>query len=316
MTVPLGEGVWERVADDITCATCCIEFERRHGWSLARAEAWALQHLGMRDWGRTVRLVTLHRMQPPLAAFVSDVLFRGDCARQPSLPGLVGGAVAFVPVPSQAPALRSGQSDHATRVPPIRGGAGLETDLADVPHADRLPGDLRSRLPAHGYVNYLEALAVVQALERSAVHNNGHPAPTLAVLALYPAQAELIRLLMARSPDLAGRTAVRVEVPGALAEQDCDTVFVSLTRSHAHRPVAFGEEPTSLGLALTRARRRLVLFGDVGTLMRRSQWTGPLDHLDEAAANRERDIVAHLLEYAHAPGPCREALACGEGSVS
>jgi hypothetical protein len=80
--------------------------------------------------------------------------------------------------------------------------------------------------------------------------------------------------------------------------------------------VTFGDGPAGLALTLTRARRRLVVFGDAGTLARRGQWTGPVDHLDEAAAGHERDVVGRLLEYIHGHGPHRDAFAVGEGSAS
>jgi superfamily I DNA and/or RNA helicase len=136
-----------------------------------------------------------------------------------------------------------------------------------------------------------------------------------AVIALYSAQAELIRTLIGRSPTLAGRPAPRVDVPDAFRESEFDAVFVSLTRSHAHRAVTFGGDPALLAVTLTRARRRLVVFGDAGTLARRAQWAGPVDHQDEAAAGRERDVVGRLLEYIHGHGPHRAAFAVGEGNA-
>jgi hypothetical protein len=184
-----------------------------------------------------------------------------------------------------------------------------------VPHADRLPGEFRAALPRHGLVNYVEAAAVVRGLEKvvAALPDGASPP---AVVALYPAQAELIRLLLGRSRAFAGRRAPVVDVPAAFREREFDTVLVSLTRSHAHRAVTFGEGPEFLALALTRARLRLVLFGDAGTLARRAQWAGPVDHLDEAAAGHERDVVARLLEYVHGRGRHREAFAVREGSSS
>jgi hypothetical protein len=56
-----------------------------------------------------------------------------------------------------------------------------------------------------------------------------------------------------------------------------------------------------VALALTRAADRLLVFGDPGTLSRRAQWGGPLDHLDEAAAARERGLVGRLLACAVGP---------------
>jgi hypothetical protein len=250
-------------------------------------------------------------MHARLAAFVSDLLFRGEGLALPAATAASGSA-EFVPVPALAVDRRGGRGS----LPP-KGGAGLETDLTDVPHGDRLPGEFRAALPRHGLVNYMEAAAVVRALERLATAKAGAEALSdVVVIALYPAQAELIRLLLGRSKAFANRAAPRVEVPGACREQEYDTVFVSLTRSHAHRAVTFGEGPAVLALALTRARRRLVVFGDVGTLGRRGQWSGPVDHLDEASAGQERDVVGRLLDYIHGRGRHRDAFAVGEGTLS
>jgi hypothetical protein len=306
--VALAEGVREMVADGGAWHTCCIEFDRRAGWSFPEAEAWARRHLGVRDLGRTARLVVPHRMRPPLAAVVSDILYRGDGAHVPPASAAAEPALRFVPVPADR---RGGRGEPApgARGLPAKGGAGLEVDLADVPHGDRLPGELRAALPERGVVNYMEAAALVRALEKVA-------AASVAVIALSPAQAELIRLLVRRSPVLAGGPAPRVDVPAGFREEEFDTVLLSLTRSHAYRPAALGEGPAHLALALTRARRQLVVFGDVGTLARRGQSAGPVDHLDEASAGRERDIVVRLLEYVHGRGSHREAFAVAEGSTS
>src|SRR5205807_8553748 len=87
-----------------------------------------------------------------------------------------------------------------------RAGAGLELDLSGPRQGgDRLPGDLRAALPQRGLVNYFEAQAVVRRLEElfAAAESPGR----VGVLALYPAQAELIRQLVRRTPRLAGFTA-------------------------------------------------------------------------------------------------------------
>jgi hypothetical protein len=54
---------------------------------------------------------------------------------------------------------------------------------------------------------------------------------------------------------------------------------------------------------LTRAASRLILFGDAGTLARRCQWNGAIDHLDETAGERERGLIARLTAYLHGHGP-------------
>lgn len=323
---PCGEGTWQ---------TCCLEFDRQAGWQRPQAEEWVQRRLGARDLGRTARLDVPHRMHPDLALFLSHLLFAGEY-RLPE-GGFSGPApavngrpcrVEFVPVP---PLRDRGDSIPArgAAAPPARGpavnlsrkgGAGLEVDLSDPRHRSRLPADLGVELPAQGFVNYAEAQAVVRALEGLADRPDDWPngaaeRPTVAVMALYAAQVSLLRALMQRSAKLAAAPfTVAVDLPAAFLERECAVVVLGLTRSHSHRPVTYGEGPELLTLALTRARNRLVLLGDAGCLARRSQWEGPLDHLDDLAAARERELAAHLVHYVEGKGGYPHAFYLHEGA--
>jgi hypothetical protein len=317
-----------RVPRPAAWRTCCVEFERGAGWNRRRAEEWVEQHLGLRDSGRAVRLDVPYRMRHELALFLSDLLFEGEY-RVPATPE-GGPAVEFVPVPplrdsvlQGAGAVLSGQrSGHGrgrsaqavhTAQPPRRGGAGLELDLADGRHRDRLPSEFRAALPDVGLVNYLEAQAVVRALEALAADPAEGRRPSVGVIALYPGQAALIRRLLQQAPAAAALNPT-VDVPAGFRERECDIVLVSLTRSHSHRAVSFGDGPQALAVALTRARSKLVVFGDVGTLARRDQWHNPLDHLDDAASGREWVIVSQLLAYVQGQGRHAPLFQIREGS--
>ncbi len=220
----------------------------------------------------------------------------------------------------------------ATRLRHVKGGAGLETDLTDSRRIDQMPADLRAALPPRGVVNYLEAQALIRRLEgmladdsfraaaerwqqnqaRPCEHQGavcaapgqttGRPAhcPAVAIVALYPTQGELISRMLQRVPALlASPVTVEVGTPSSFRHRECMTALVSLTRSHTHRAVPFGDGPEALALALTRAAERVILFGDPGTLARRSQWQGALDHLDDTAAERERAVLARLVRAVH-----------------
>jgi hypothetical protein len=227
----------------------------------------------------------------------------------------------------------------------LKGGAGLELDLADNRPLEQLPAELRSCLPRQGLVNYLEARAVVNHLEglvqnesfRLACehwrhhrlwpceHGCASPAvcgcpqpdngPAVNVMALYPAQVALLRHLIEKSPTLTtAPIPIEVGPPSAFYQRECLLALVSLTRSHTHRAVSYGEHPAALAQALTRAAAGLVLFGDPGTLARRSQWQGPLDHLDESAAEREGSLVSQLVQYLQGHGPHPSVFHLQEGS--
>jgi hypothetical protein len=268
-------------------------------------------------------------MAPALARWVADVLFDGGyrvppaAEARPGQPGPFGPTpVVFVPVPGQprdnhrppkadGPGPRSGNPPRQQG----RGGAGLELDLADPRHRDRLPSELRPCLPERGLVNYLEAQALVRLLTGAAADLVGRGIRSVGVMALYPAQVELLRRMLAQDRALAAQgLQVQVDVPDAFRERDFPVVLLSLTRSHTHRAVSYGEDPAQLALALTRARQQLVLFGDPGTLIRRSQWEGALDHLDPAAAARERERIALLVQYLQGHGRHARAFHLREGT--
>jgi hypothetical protein len=301
----LGGGVCElvgqRTGDSGRAApwfTAALEFTRARGWDRPKAEAWVRSHVGRHGPARTIRLDTSHRMAPALARVVDDLL--GNGVHTPGhLPRSSANAddaavpVEFVAVP---PVERNGYAgpSHAHR----RGGAGFEIDLADPRSRGHLPPDVRDGLPARGLVNLVEARAVVDRLERLIAE---HASAPVGVLALTAAQATLIRQLVARTPALAGVDVI-VTTPPGLRQREVRTLVISLTRSHVNRAVFYGEDPNWLPLALARGRERLILVGDPGTLARRAQWDGPLDHLDAAAARRERDFADHLVSYLQGRG--------------
>src|SRR5205085_5002097 len=109
------------------------------------------------------------------------------------------------------------------------------------------------------------------------------------------AQVDLLRLLIGRSTVLSPRQApIEVGLPEVFAGREFSTVCLSLTRSHAHRACAFAESWRQWIVALTRARRRLILCGEPGALVRRAQFTGRLDQLDDADAAREAQLASDL----------------------
>jgi hypothetical protein len=306
--------------------TCRIEFDRTAGWDRTRAEAWIQDHLHIRALGRTAYLEVPHRMAPPLAAVVADLLFDEPFLEFDDQVAACA-PVEFISVPSLASP--KGQRDRMKGVrfdgrpmPALKASwaascSGVELDLAAPRQADRLPTELRAGLPGRGYVNYLEAQAVVRRLEALLTESAARRGDLteVAVLALYPSQVQLIRRMICQSARLkASNVPLIVDLPAALRQREAQVVVLSLTRSHGHRAVSFGDGPQTLTLALTRARQRLILVGDPGTLLRRAQREGALDHLDDAAAARERDIIRRLVCYLEGHGRHPSAFHLVEGS--
>jgi AAA domain len=337
--------------------TCALEFAREAGWTRQRAEEWVVEHLRIRSPGRTALLTVPYRLDPPLAHFLSDLLFAAHYQPvQAASKALVSRPpVEFVAVPPFASAEgrhragggrgRGAVSVRVPRLRSVKGGAGLEVNLADERPLTQLPSELRALLPRQGLVNYLEALALVKHLEtllgdesirlaceqwqrrrpEPCEHGCLSPSacdcpppdnrPAVAVMALYAAQVELLRHLIQQAPAL-NRSAVAIEIgpPSAFSHRECLFALVSLTRSHTHRAVSYGEHPHALIQALTRASCGLILFGDPGTLARRSQWHGPLDHLDDSAAQFEGNLIGQLVHYLQGHGLHSAVFHVQEGS--
>lgn len=324
------EGIREVFDSQGDGRTFCLEFPRSEQWDLKRAAEFARHRLGLSELGRTSRLGRLPRQASAgVTAVVADLLGDNSADGTPAADGVddscrrgCAAVVDFVAVPRDRDA-RAGHSHAAA--PPARGGAGLEQDLAQRSPGDRLPVELRPLLPERGLVNYLEAGAVIGSLEMLAADpatllgdrsgRNG-TRPIVAVIALYAAQVALLRCLADRCAALR-KAAFDLEIglPEAFREREFGWVLVSLTRSHVHRAVTYGDGPGALALALTRARKKLILFGDPGTLARRRQWKGRLEQLTEMEAAGERAWVDRLVSYLQGAGRHARLFQFREGST-
>jgi hypothetical protein len=307
------------------CCTMALHFDRAAGWDRESAQRWVAERLHLRELGRTTLLTTPYRPVPNLARCLAEVLFpqahwlRSAAYVTPGwAAGLATPPVEFVPATSagrpeaSAPDTRANGAGTAPagHARPIRG-AGLEVDLGDRRRREHLEQELKSPLPPTGLCNPAEARVVVRLLEElvrdagflaawsgwQATHPAGQPL-AIAVMALFPAQVELLRLLILQSEVLgSGQPALEVGLPSAFQGRECLVAVLSLTRSHTHRAVPFSDHPRSFGLALTRAAARVLVVGDAGTMLRRTQWQGALDHLDDSAGRREQALIGHFISH-------------------
>jgi hypothetical protein len=336
--VNLGDGVTEAV--HLLAGhwqTARLEFDRAAGWTRDKAIAWLRDRLRLPGHDRTLLLDRPHRHGPALASWLGDLLeesHRGSSATVPAP------CVEFVTVPSLHDDHRHGRRhDHGSRsgggvatlapkLKSLRGGAGVEINLAEPRRHDLLPPELRDVLPMQGLVNYLEAQAVVRLVsellndpssraeivawqqarsqgcqstaDRCPPRTHTERVPGIAVLALFPSQVQLIRHLLSTLPS--GPIHVEVALPEQMRHRECAVAIVSLTRSHSHRAVSYGDSPAQLVLALTRAAQRLILIGDPGTLLRRSQYGEAVDHLDETESELEQALAGRLVRYLQGHG--------------
>jgi hypothetical protein len=277
--VPLAPGVTARVTEmptpgarsvcrpPIACVFSALEFAGAAGWTLERAATWVGQHVRRLDSARTFRLDQPHNQAPALTVFLGDLFYPGAYAL-PWLPtsSPAEAGVTFVPAPAWPSTQGQWLPAH------LKTGAGWECEQA---------GD---------WCNPREADVVADWVQHHEL------ASDVTVVTPFAAQARLLR------ERLAGM-GVPVVGPGDAVPARTVSVVVSLVRSHSQRAVAFGTDPAWLARMLARARGRVAVVGDPGTLARRAVWDGPVDGLDEQRAQREKAWIGRLVRYLHGHAP-------------
>jgi predicted DNA helicase len=91
--------------------------------------------------------------------------------------------------------------------------------------------------------------------------------PTIGIIAPYRHQVEALKEAVATHPALQPLLhAINVNTIDSFQGQERDAIFISLTRSNADSVIGFLSELRRTNVALTRARKKLVVIGDSATL--------------------------------------------------
>jgi superfamily I DNA and/or RNA helicase len=108
----------------------------------------------------------------------------------------------------------------------------------------------------------------------TAILDAGEVSPAnVAIIAPYARQVDQIREQLVG----AVASACRVGTVDSFQGQETDLVLFSATRSNELGDMGFLQDPRRLCVAITRARRGLILVGDVRTLRRSHHWTALID---------------------------------------
>ena len=110
--------------------------------------------------------------------------------------------------------------------------------------------------------------AELVAAEAQRLLARGVPPREMAVIAPYDAQVQLLRQLLAAHPDL------EVDTVDGFQGREKEAVIVSLTRSNEAGELGFLADIRRMNVALTRARKKLVVVGDGATVRRHPFYDG------------------------------------------
>jgi predicted DNA helicase len=100
-------------------------------------------------------------------------------------------------------------------------------------------------------------------------HYSGGTFPSIAVISPYREQIYVLRELMQHSPALLPYSAnITINTIDSFQGQERDIVYISMTRSNDAGTIGFLSDIRRMNVAMTRARKKLVVIGDSATLSR------------------------------------------------
>jgi len=100
------------------------------------------------------------------------------------------------------------------------------------------------------------------------------------VIAPYDAQVQKIRQLLADVPDL------EVDTVDGFQGREKEAVIVSLVRSNEQGELGFLADIRRVNVAITRARKKLIIIGDSATVARHPFFAGLWKYAEEIGAWR------------------------------
>lgn len=102
---------------------------------------------------------------------------------------------------------------------------------------------------------------------------------SIGIIAPYKAQVEVIRELIKDNPAFDEvRDNISINSVDAFQGQERDVIYISLTRSNDKNEIGFLKEYRRMNVAMTRAKTKLVIFGDSGTLGKDNFYNAVLDY--------------------------------------
>ena len=261
------------------------------------------------------------RMHPDLALFVSDVFYDNQY-HSPSDPDFV-----------QSKSVDLTHFSHPVtyiEVCPHGQSRSLETNLKD--HAARQVLGLSQTT---GYANMHEAKQVVRVIEslvddaavyreQDELDESNDRVPAIGVISFYAGQVALIRRLIVKNSlikaepqgdsdgEFLCRDRIRVMVNSVDSFQgrECPIIILSFTRSNPYKSIGFVDDPNRLNVALSRARKKLILIGDTHTFLKRSQVR--LEEIEDCngapPTEVERGFFAKLMTYINGYGEFKKVF--------
>ncbi len=106
--------------------------------------------------------------------------------------------------------------------------------------------------------------------------------PSIAIISPYKEQIYTLKDLFRNNPDLqAHKVDISINTIDSFQGQERDIVYISMTRSNTEGNIGFLSDIRRMNVAMTRARKKLVIIGDSSTLSRLSFYSEFIAYAEE-----------------------------------
>lgn len=116
-----------------------------------------------------------------------------------------------------------------------------------------------------------------------AYQEKGLPLPSIGIISPYREQVIYMKKQVAEDEKLAALP-LSINTIDAFQGQERDLIYISLVRSNGKGEIGFLKDYRRMNVAMTRARKKLVVFGDSATIGMDKFYGGFLDYCDKAGA--------------------------------
>ena len=126
---------------------------------------------------------------------------------------------------------------------------------------------------------------LTQLVQQLTAIYNQEDFPTVGIISPYLQQVLIIKDLFLHAPDLQPYAAkVTINTIDSFQGQERDIVYISMVRSNAEGTIGFLSDTRRMNVAMTRARKKLVVIGDSATLSRLSFYTDFIGYAEQIGA--------------------------------
>ncbi|KGE13163.1 AAA domain-containing protein [Sphingobacterium deserti] len=134
-----------------------------------------------------------------------------------------------------------------------------------------------------------------ETIKACAMSYSAEDMPSLGVITPYRKQAQLLKTLIEQDEYLKPfQGAIQINTIDGFQGQEKDIIYISLTRSNNEQRIGFLADVRRMNVAMTRAKKKLIVVGDSSTIGEHEFYKGFLDYVEtHGAYNSVWEWVGH-----------------------